>query len=184
MLRHRMPEGDGPITLKEVQLRLGAQQHVLIHLCEKGVIEPDFAETTGRGKRREFSERNVFEFAVALALRSLEVSVATTALLVRLLRTFSKAAQKAVPEFDVLGGLHGGGLQVVMYLYDDRDVVFELTDGPATNTPILLGAQLPPDVATAKSRVQRLDKLPQDYSARLEVNLTRIARSARKEPVA
>ena len=34
-----------PITLKEVQLRLGVPQHVLIHLCEKGVIEPDFAES-------------------------------------------------------------------------------------------------------------------------------------------
>jgi hypothetical protein len=46
-----------PIALKEVQVRLGAPQHVLIHLCEKGVIEADFAETSGRGKHREFSRR-------------------------------------------------------------------------------------------------------------------------------
>ena len=66
-----------PIPLKEVQLRLGVPQHVLIHLCEKGVIEPDFADTSGRGKRREFSQRNLFEFAVALALRQFELPVAT-----------------------------------------------------------------------------------------------------------
>lgn len=95
MVRAGVTDADTHITLKEVQLRLSVPQHVLIHLCEKGVIEPHFAETTGQSKRREFSERNVFEFAVALALRSLEVSVPTTALLVRLLRTFTKAAQHA-----------------------------------------------------------------------------------------
>lgn len=179
-----MPVDGDFATLRSIQLRLGVPQHVLIHLCEKRVVEPDFAETTGRGKRREFSERNVFEFAVALALRSLEVPVATTALLVRLLRTFTKAAQKAAPELDVLGGLHGGLLEVVMYLYDGSDVVFQLTHGRGINATVLLSAQLPPDIATAKPRVQRLDKLPQDYTARLEVNLTRIARSLLKEPVA
>src|SRR5687768_6012909 len=88
-----------PITLKEVQLRLGAPQHVLIHLCEKGVILPDFAETAGRGRPREFSRRNLFEFAVALTLRAFELPVATTAFIVRLLRSFEKATAKAVPAF-------------------------------------------------------------------------------------
>src|SRR5258705_8134005 len=93
-----------PVTLKEVQLRLGVPQHVLIHLCEKGVIEPDFAETSGRGKRREFSRRNLFEFAVALALRKFELPVSTTAFVVRLLRSFVRATEKLgggveLPEF-------------------------------------------------------------------------------------
>jgi hypothetical protein len=70
-----------PIALKEVQLRLSVPQHVLIHLCEKGVIEPDFADTTGRGKRREFSQRNLFEFAVVLALRQFDLPASTIALL-------------------------------------------------------------------------------------------------------
>src|SRR5436190_22278953 len=94
-----------PITLKEVQLRLGVPQHVLIHLCEKGVIEPDFAETSGRGKRREFSQRNLFEFAVALALRRFELPVATTALLVRMVRSFVRAIGKAAPGFELLDAL-------------------------------------------------------------------------------
>ena len=80
--------------MKEVQLRLGAPQHVLIHLCEKGVVEPDFAETEGRGKRREFSERNLFEFAVALTLRRFELPVATAAVVTRLLRSFARATGK------------------------------------------------------------------------------------------
>ena len=88
-----------PLALKEVQLRLAVPQHVLIHLCEKGVIEPDFAETSGRGKRREFSERNLFEFGVALALRRFELPVATTAFVVRLLRSFARTDSKASPGF-------------------------------------------------------------------------------------
>lgn len=66
-------EPAAPIALKEVQLKLGVPQHVLIHLSEKGVIVPDFAETSGRGKRREFSDRNLFDFGVALALRGFEI---------------------------------------------------------------------------------------------------------------
>lgn len=170
-----MPDADTPIALKEVQLRLGVPQHVLIHLCEKGVIEPDFAETTGRGKRREFSERNLFEFAVAMALRSLEVSVAKTALLVRLLRGFTKTAHNAVPDLEVPGGLQSGRLEMVMYLHDGSDVIVALEHVGRTSAPVLLRAHLPSDTTTAKPRVERLDKLPQDYSARLEVNLTRIA---------
>ena len=34
-------KADEPITLKQIQLRLGVPQHVLIHLCEKGVIAPN-----------------------------------------------------------------------------------------------------------------------------------------------
>lgn len=43
-----------PLTLKAVQLKLGVPQHVLIHLCENRVVERDFAETAGRGKRRKY----------------------------------------------------------------------------------------------------------------------------------
>src|ERR1043165_7064138 len=96
---HHMTADEESITLKQVQLRLGVPQHVLIHLCEKGVIEPDFAETSGRGKQREFSRRNLFEFGVALAVRRLELPVASAAMLVRLLRGFSRAIAKAVPGF-------------------------------------------------------------------------------------
>jgi hypothetical protein len=41
-----------PIALDELQLRLAVPQHMPIHVCEKRVIEPDFAETSARGKHR------------------------------------------------------------------------------------------------------------------------------------
>jgi hypothetical protein len=88
-------EPPSPITLREVQLRLGVPQHVLIHLCEKEVIIPDFNDTSGRGSRREFSRRNVFEFGVALTLRGFEISVGTTGFILALLHV--RGDREAVP---------------------------------------------------------------------------------------
>lgn len=164
-----MPSGD-PITLKEVQLRLGVPQHVLIHLCEKGVIEPGFAETSGRGKRREFSERNVFEFGVALALRRLELTVATTALVVRLLRTFAKAVSKASPSFELPDALVEKDIAMDLHLFDGDQLVLSV-HGAGFRTPLLLGAKL-----AAAGRVSKLDRLPASFEAHLEINLTAIAR--------
>lgn len=72
------------LTLKQIQAKLSVRQHVLIHLCEKGVIEPDIQETEGRGLHRKFSSRNLFEFAVALAIRRYEIPVMTTAAIIKL----------------------------------------------------------------------------------------------------
>lgn len=166
-----------PITLKEVQLRLGVPQHVLIHLCEKGVIEPDFAETSGRGKRREFSQRNLLEFAVALALRKVELPVATTAFLVRLLRAFGAATGKLVDGFSLTDGLFREGLQLSMHFYDGDFLVFSAR-GRGLRTPLLLGAKV--DLRkglAARPRVEKLDALPDGFDAHLELDLTRIAQN-------
>lgn len=162
--------GAAPITLKEIQLRLGVPQHVLIHLCEKGVIEPDFAETSGRGKRREFSERNAFEFGVALALRRLELPVAATALVVRLLRTFAKAVSKAAPSFELPGALLEKDIAMALHLFDG-DLLVLSVHGAGFRTPFLLGAKL-----ASPARVSKLDRLPPSFEAHLELNLTAIAR--------
>lgn len=164
-----------PLPLKEVQLRLGVPQHVLIHLCEKGVVEPDFAETTGRGKRREFSERNVFEFAVALALRDLEQSVATAAIVLRLLRRFEVAAQKGLPDFGFVKALGKDGLEMKLFIHDGEWVVLAVS-GPHLSRPLVLRAPLSGEAAASKSpKVERLEQVPGDFDARLEVNLARIA---------
>ncbi len=166
-----------PITLKEVQLRLGVPQHVLIHLCEKGVIAPDFAETSGRGKRREFSERNVFEFAVALTLREFEMSVATTAFVVRLLRSFERATAKVVPGFTMPAFLLETGIDLVLRLYDGRVLVVSARGGPLRR-PLLVGVTIT-DASRepgARPRLDKLDELPKTFEARLELDLTRIAR--------
>lgn len=130
-----------PITLKEVQLRLGVPQHVLIHLCEKGVIEPEFAEPSGRGKRREFSRRNLFEFGVALALRKFELPVAAAALIVRVLRAFSRGVGKAVPGFEFPQGLLERKFELNLYLYADELLVLSARGG-ALHKPVLLRAKI------------------------------------------
>lgn len=163
--------------MKEVQLRLGAPQHVLIHLCEKGVVVPDFAETSGRGKRREFSKRNVFEFAVALTLRELEMPVATSAFVMRLLRSFEKATAKAVPGFDLGAFLLAQGAQFTLGLYDGRLLVMSARGG-ALRKALVLGANVTaasraPD---ARPRLEKLDAPPTTFDARLELDLARIAR--------
>ena len=38
---------DKPLTLGQIQNILDIPQHVLIHLCEKGVISPDFLTLKG-----------------------------------------------------------------------------------------------------------------------------------------
>ncbi len=166
-----------PITLKEVQLRLGVPQHVLIHLCEKGVIEPDFAETSGRGKRREFSEGNVFEFALALALRRFEVPVATTALVLRVLRSFMRAVTRAAPGFELPGSLLRSTVSLALYFYDGESLVLS-AQGGGLPRPLLLRARFPltSRAASLQVRIEKVSELPKNYDTRLEVNLTRIAR--------
>lgn len=160
-----------PVTLKQVQLRLGVPPHVLIHLCEKGVIEPDFAETSGRGKRREFSQRNVFEFAVALSLRGFEIPVATTALLVRLLRSFGRAISRGLPGFAFPEALLDGELELALHVYDGSLLVLSGRGGPLRK-PVYLSANL----TEGSPRVTRLDELPRKFQARLEIDLSEIAR--------
>jgi DNA-binding transcriptional MerR regulator len=159
-----------PVTLKEVQLRLGVPQHVLIHLCEKGVIEPDFAETSGRGKRREFSQRNLFEFAVALVLRAFEIPVANTALLIRLLRSFARGISKSLPGFAFPDALIDTGLELALHVYDGDQIVLAGRGGPLRR-PLILSAKL-----GERASVVKLDELPRKFLARLEIDLSEIAK--------
>jgi DNA-binding transcriptional MerR regulator len=167
-----MPAG-APITLKEVQARLGTPQHILIHLCERGVIEPDFTETAGR---REFSRRNLFEFAVALALRKFELPVATAAFVIRLLRSFAQATAKLIPGFELPGSLLQAGPELTLRLYDGEYLVFRAgARGPRKE--LLLGVSIgDASKPGARPRLEKLDELPPKYDAQLEINLTQIAR--------
>jgi DNA-binding transcriptional MerR regulator len=120
---------DEPIALKEVQLRLGVPRHVLIHLCEKGVIEPDFADATGRGKRREFSQRNLFEFEVALALRRFDLPVSTMGLFVRLLRRFGRTVGKALRGHVIPDAPIETNIQFALGYYDGEFLVLCVSGG-------------------------------------------------------
>ena len=64
-----------PFTLTQAAKALSVAQHKLIHLCEKKVVVPDVHDARGRGSSRKFSKRNLFDFAVALEMRRLELPV-------------------------------------------------------------------------------------------------------------
>jgi hypothetical protein len=170
-----------PITLKEVQLRLGVPQHVLIHLCEKSVIEPDFAETSGRGKRREFSKRNLLEFAVALALRKLDLPVATAGLMIRVLRYFSSAMAKVVPGFDLPGSLLEDRVAFDLHLFDG-DMMVLVGRAGGLKAPLQIGTRISGALhgSATKPRVLRLGNLPAAFDVCLTVNLVAIARRVLK----
>jgi hypothetical protein len=172
---------DAPITLKQIQIRLGVPQHVLIHLCEKGVVEPDLSEASGRGKRREFSERNVFEFGVALALRRFELPVLTTGVVLRVLRGFARSLERSVPKLEFPRSLAEGRLGLDLLLYEGDQLVL-VGSGPSFSRPLLLGARIGVALrgADATPRVTKLDSLPERFEARLQVDLCEIARKVLK----
>jgi len=167
-----------PITLKEVQLRLGVRQHVLIHLCEKGVVEPDFADTSGRGKRRQFSQRNLFEFGVALVLRRFELPILTVGLVVRMLRSFERALGRVAPGFDLFGVLLRGQLALELVLYEG-DLLVLVAKGGSFKRGLLLAARIGDALrgGAALPRVAKLEELPATYDGCLHVDLSRIARN-------
>jgi hypothetical protein len=68
-------------------------------LCEKGVVVPDFQDAEGRGSSRQFSARNLLEFAIALWLRELDIGVAFVGAVVHVLRAFERIVAKELRGF-------------------------------------------------------------------------------------
>ena len=165
------------ITLKEVQLRLGAPQDVLIGLCEGGVIVRDDAGASVRGKRPEFSERNVFEFAVALALRRFELPVRIIGLLVRLLHMFGRGVGKSIPGFSIPGSLVDKNIELTLSLVD-ADILVLQTSGGGLPEPLFLSTQVGGALSGTNMvpRIVSLDAMPSNYEARFDVNVSEIAR--------
>ncbi|MEZ4752950.1 MAG: hypothetical protein R3A13_01405 [Bdellovibrionota bacterium] len=161
---------EGNYSLKEIQVRFGVPQHVLIHLCEKGVIAPDIADTDGRGRWREFSKRNLFEFAVALELRKYDIPVAKTGAIIRILSSFEKATQKAVKDFKFPDSLSGSP-KIKLYLFDGDFLVFCL------GQKSFLGFNVSKVLKGDNSRVQptKLSKLPTEFHSHLEIDLNELA---------
>jgi DNA-binding transcriptional MerR regulator len=94
-----------PFTVTQAAKTLGVAQHKLIHLCEKKVVVPDVREARGRGSSRQFSERNLFDFALALEMRKLELPVSFIQAVLRVLRAFETEAKALLGEFPLPHGL-------------------------------------------------------------------------------
>lgn len=166
-------------TLSEIQERLNVEQHRLIHLCEKGVITPDYEDASGRGTVRRFSERNLFEFAVALELRRFSLPIAYIAPIIRVLEAFEAYAAKKIKVFSLPESLQDKpaiGLRII--IAEGKHLYFVLRQKKETSyigsldlsrghiqKNALIGIKSSPDDPTTGT------------SSRFEVDLTKIAQS-------
>ena len=158
------------LTLKEIQIKLGMPQHVLIHLCEKGVIVPDFEQTQGRGKWRKFSKKNIFEFAIALELRKYEISVRTTGLIIQVLSTFEKAVQKKIYNFHLPHSLIEKKIPLNLYILNGEDLLFEINKK-------LIGFNLKKLTKgnVKNTAVKKIGHFPKKYDSYLKVDFLTLA---------
>jgi hypothetical protein len=170
------------VTLTQAARALGVPQHRLIHLCEKRVVVPDLHDARGRGSSRGFSRRNLFEFAVALELRRLELPVAIVRAVLAVLRSFEQAAQGLVPQFLLPDSLVGpAGLEASVLLIDGSRLYFTISKGRANRT-VLGGVEIPQRGNRPRVKPRRVSPLEaqqviESAKTRAEVNLTRIARA-------
>ena len=123
-------------TLTQAARALGVPQHKLIHLCEKQVVVPDVQGARGRGSSRQFSKRNLFEFAVALEMRRLELPVSFVQAVLRVLRSFETEVQSAQRDFVLPDSLLADGApRLQLLILDGERLYFMLTKG---NDPSLV----------------------------------------------
>lgn len=146
---YHMAQERGNWTLTEGARLLGEPQHRLIYLCEKGVVEPDVQEAGGRGSSRRFSNRNLLEFAVALRLRDLELSVSLIGAVVHVLRAFGAAVRREIKGFHLPDGLRvKDAPDVRVVIGDGRRLYFTL--GAGTVPPKVYGGIDLADLKEAK----------------------------------
>ncbi len=172
------------LSLKEVQLKLGVQPHVLIHLCEKDVVVPDVGGAKGRGSARLFSSRNVFEFLVALTLRRYEIPVRVIAVVTRLLREFETAVNRletgskrspfVLPE----SLLERSSPKVILHFIDGELLVIALGTGRSRSCLAINAEKFLKD-GGGRVTIERLDEVPETYETCLSVNLSELAKKLR-----
>ena len=116
-------------SLTQAARILESAQHRLIHLCEKGVVVPD-REARGRGTTRKFSKRNLFDFAVALEMRRLELPVSFTRAVVRVLQSFELEAQSIREGFTIPDSLVAPRApRLVLTIVNGQRLYFSLAAG-------------------------------------------------------
>lgn len=170
---------DESYTLAEIQGKLGVEQHRLIHLCEKGVITPDYEDASGRGTVRRFSERNLFEFAVALELRRFLLPIAYIAPIIRVLEAFEVYAAKKINVFSLPESLQNKsaiGLRII--IAEGRYLYFALRQERETS---FIGSLDLGKGNISKSALSGIRSSSHDpttgASSRFEIDLTKIAQS-------
>src|SRR4051794_32965527 len=170
-------------TVTGIARALTVPQHRLIHLCEQGVVVPDHQEAHGRGSRRRFSQRNVFEFAVALQMRRLEIPVSFIRAVIQVLKVFEAQVGKLLRGFALPDSLRADGAPYVSLLVVDGDRLFFRIRAGERET-VLGGVTVPRPSIRGRARAHRavgdLRRTTADAitraRTRTEVDLTQIAR--------
>jgi len=181
-------------TMTEAARLLGEPQHRLIYLCEMGVVQPDVQDARGRGSSRRFSDRNLFEFAIALRLRDLEIAASFVGAILYVLRAFEGSVAKRISGFRLPGSLRAGHPPDIRLIISDEARLY-FTLAQAGSTPKVYGGLDLREVASSEMRPRDLDRALAQAKApepkptpsglggpegsrwvRLEVSLTRIAR--------
>ena len=169
------------LTLGQIQKKLNIPQHVLIHLCEKGVILPDFGDTGGRGQSRLFSKRNLYEFAIAVHIRKLKIPVLTTKHILEVLRKFEKKVQNKGAKSFSLEDLPNSKTELQIFIEDDDTVSFVLDSGSKKKSSAYFKYQKKQAKKDSKvkyiSSSGYLDKTSDDYKAQIRLNVSKIIKS-------
>jgi DNA-binding transcriptional MerR regulator len=168
------------VTLTQAAKALRVPQHRLIHLCEEQVVIPDVAQARGRGSSRRFSRRNLFEFAVALELRRLELPVSLVRAILRAIRTFEEATRRQVPGFSLPESIVRESDLDVSVVIVDGDTLYFALGGPKGRHRLVGGVRI--EKTAKRSRPTRLDadearRVLEEAKTRTELDLAAIARS-------
>jgi DNA-binding transcriptional MerR regulator len=178
---HTMPSW----TLTEAANLLGVPQHKLIHLCEKKVVVPDVRDAHGRGSSREFSKRNLFDFAVAVEMRRLELPVSFVQAVLRVLRSFEQAAKATLREFALPESLVTSGAPKLTLIILDGDRLYFRLDSRESKPRVFGGVDIRHPRVRGRARHHRgvgrlepaeVDRVLSAARTRTEVNLSQIAR--------
>lgn len=173
-------------TLTEIARRLGAEQHRLIHLCEKDVVLPDFGGAAGRGSSRRFSGRNLLEFSIALRLRKLQLPLASIRGILYVLREFEAKVAKKIPGFALPDSLREASAPELRIIVSDGEAIyFTLETKLFYGMPLLLDPASPSTsgspklrpVTPAKRRAGRFGGPESSQFMRLEISVTEIAKA-------
>src|SRR5262245_61731957 len=172
-------------TLTDAARLLGVPQHKLIHLCEKKVVVPDVRDARGRGSSRQFSKRNLFDFAVALEMRRLELPVSFVKAVLLVLRSFETEASAILGKFALPDSLIAPRApQLVLLILDGERLYFHL-DAQESPPRVFGGVDIRHPRARGRARhhisVGRLEpaeakRILSAARTRAEFNLSQIAR--------
>lgn len=171
--------------LTEISTLLQTPQHRLIHLCEKGVVEPELSDASGRGSSRRFSARNVFEFALALRLKEQMVPLASAQAILYVLRQFETRTRRKIPGFMLPASLRVASAPELRVILSDGDTLF-FALGKQGKTPRLFGgtplgrandrAHLGGEPKRVKADASAFGWPEGSSYSRTEINVTQVAR--------